>query len=698
MDLALSATASAHDADLRAAAFECSIEPTLLLDPDADVILDANPAACSLLGYDRALLRQTKVSTLHVGQLPALIVFTQAVLDKGAYWTDALTPRHATGQNLRIEYAGCVVPHDGRTLMLLTMSDLDARRRRYVDAAAEDHMRSGIATWQRVERVFQDIERENQLILRAAGEGIYGVNAEGKTTFVNPAAERMLGWTAEELVGKEIHPVVHHTHHDGRHYPDHDCPIYAAFRDGAVHQVDGEVFWRKDGSPVWVEYTSTPIRDRGVVVGAVVVFRDVSQRREADEKLHAALTEVDRLRERLELENAYLQEEIRIETNPRGIIGQSEAIQKTLRQVKLVAPTSAAVMITGESGTGKELIARAIHEASSRSDRPLIRVNCAAIPRELFESEFFGHVRGAFTGATRDRIGRFELADGGTLFLDEVGEIPLELQGKLLRVLQEGNFERVGEERTRTVDVRLIAATNRDLKQEVQRGRFREDLYFRLNVFPIESVPLRERREDIPLLAQHFLSSESKALKSDLRLSEGDARRLTRYDWPGNVRELQNVIERAAILAQNGRLRIDLPDVPGNQASPGSTRAKADARPAVMTATELRDHERANIVAALEACAGKVFGPGGAAEMLDMKPTTLASRIKALGIAGRQRPVYPRQARQEIGARLKSLLGGHGVVVPGKTGVLCNEVRQGTLQPAALGRDALAGRRRSRRA
>ena len=256
-------------------------------------------------------------------------------------------------------------------------------------------------------------------------------------------------------------------------------------------------------------------------------------------------------------------------------------------------------MITGESGTGKELIARAIHEASSRRDRPLIRVNCAAIPRELFESEFFGHVRGAFTGAMRDRIGRFELADGGTLFLDEVGEIPLELQGKLLRVLQEGKFERVGEERTRAVDVRVIAATNRDLKQEVQRGRFREDLYFRLNVFPVESVPLRERREDIPLLAQHFLNSESKALKSELRLSEGDARRLSRYDWPGNVRELQNVIERAAILAQNGRLRIDLPDVSGAQPSPGAQRVKADSRPAVMTSSEMRAHERANIVAAL---------------------------------------------------------------------------------------------------
>ena len=242
---------------------------------------------------------------------------------KGSYWTNALKPRHATGQPLRLEYTGSLVPHDGRPLMLLTLSDLEQRRRRDVDATAEDHMRSGIAAWQRVERVFHDIERENQLILRAAGEGIYGVNAEGKTTFVNPAAERMLGWTAEELVGKDIHSIVHHTHHDGSALSaTHDCPIYAAFRDGAVHQVDSEVFWRKDGTPVWVEYTSTPIRDRGIVVGAVIVFRDISQRREADEKLRAALAEVDRLRERLELENAYLQEEIRIEANQRGIIGQ----------------------------------------------------------------------------------------------------------------------------------------------------------------------------------------------------------------------------------------------------------------------------------------------------------------------------------------------------------------------------------------
>ncbi len=619
-------------ADLRSVAFEFLIEPALLLDPQSDRIVDANSAACTLLGYDRALLLDTRISALHEGQLAALIVFTQAVIAKGSYWSTSLTPRHATGKKLMLEYAATLVPRDGSQLLLLTMSDLEQRQRRNIDAVAEDHMRGGIAAWQRVERVFRDIERENQLILRAAGEGIYGVNAEGKTTFVNPAAERMLGWSADELVGTDIHAKVHHHHHDGRHYPHEDCPIYAAFRDGSIHTVENEVFWRKDGSPVWVEYTSTPIRDRSLVVGAVIVFRDVSQRREADEKLRAALAEVDRLRERLELENAYLQEEIRIETNPRGIIGQSDAIQKTLVQVKLVAPTSANVMVTGESGTGKELIARAIHEASGRSDRPLIRVNCAAIPRELFESEFFGHVRGAFTGAVRDRIGRFELADGGTLFLDEVGEIPLELQGKLLRVLQEGHFERVGEESTRSVDIRLIAATNRNLKDEIARGKFREDLYFRLNVFPIESVPLRERREDIPFLAQHFLTSEGKAFKASLRLSEGDARRLSRYDWPGNVRELQNVIERAAILAQNGRLRIDLPDHQGFNPTTGSGRPRADARPAVLTDEAMREQERANILAALQATSGKVFGRGGAAELMDIKPTTLASRMKALGI------------------------------------------------------------------
>jgi len=592
--------------------FEGAPQAMLVIDPANDRVLDANPAACRLFGYDREALTQARVTDLHPSQRPDLIVFSQAVLQKGRWWTRSLTPRHATGRELKVEYVGAAFGSDGK--LLLTATDLEELRRRNVDSEADYYVRGGLAEWQRVERFFRDIERENQLILSAAGEGIYGVNAEGKTTFVNPAAERMLGYTADELVGQDIHSMVHHSHADGSHYPGHDCPIYGAFRDGHIHTVGDEVFWR----------------NRGAVVGAVVVFRDVSLKREADEKLHAALEEVESLRQKLELENAYLQEEIRAESNHRGIIGTSAAIQSVLRQVELVAPTDATVLVTGESGTGKELIARAIHEASKRLDRPLIRVNCAAIPRELFESEFFGHVKGAFTGALRDRIGRFELADGGTLFLDEVGEIPLELQGKLLRVLQEGQFERVGEERTRHVDVRVIAATNRDLKSEVRKGRFREDLYFRLNVVPIESVPLRERRADIPLLAAHFLRGTGRKLKTEgLRLSEGDMRRLAGYDWPGNVRELENMIERAAILARDGRLRIELPD----SVRPAAV-AVADTAslPSLLTDADRRDRDRANITAALQSCGGRIFGPNGAAALLGVKPTTLASRIKVLGI------------------------------------------------------------------
>jgi formate hydrogenlyase transcriptional activator len=631
MSTALTLSPVAETAD---PVFEGAPQAMLVIDPAADRVLDANPAACRLFGYDRAALTQARVTDLHPAQRPDLIVFSQAVLQKGRWWTRGLTPRHATGRELKVEYVGAAFGNDGR--LLLTATDLEELRRRNVDAEADYYVRGGLAEWQRVERFFRDIERENQLILSAAGEGIYGVNAEGKTTFVNPAGERMLGYTAEELVGQDIHSMVHHSHADGSHYPGHDCPIYGAFRDGHIHTVGDEVFWRKDGTSFWVEYTSTPIRDRGAVVGAVVVFRDVSLKREADEKLRAALEEVESLRQKLELENAYLQEEIRAESNHRGIIGTSAAIQSVLRQVELVAPTDATVLVTGESGTGKELIARAIHEASKRPDRPLIRVNCAAIPRELFESEFFGHVKGAFTGALRDRIGRFELADGGTLFLDEVGEIPLELQGKLLRVLQEGQFERVGEERTRHVDVRVIAATNRDLKSEVRKGRFREDLYFRLNVVPIESVPLRERRADIPLLAAHFLRGTGRKLKTEgLRLSEGDMRRLAGYDWPGNVRELENMIERAAILARDGRLRIELPD----SARPAMVMVEDTSAPlpALLTDADRRDRDRANITAALQSCGGRIFGPNGAAALLGVKPTTLASRIKVLGIdrAGR---------------------------------------------------------------
>jgi PAS domain S-box-containing protein len=612
-------------------AFEHAGEAAIAVDPALDIIVDANAPAAALLGYARHELTGMRASALHPEQLPALIVFSQAVMLKGRYWTQALSPRHADGRMLELEYGASVIPRAEGPLLLVKMYDIAERQRRIFNQEADLFMRSGLSEWQRAERFFQDIERENRLILSAAGDGIYGVNTEGTTTFVNPAAERMLGWKGGEIVGKNMHKTVHHTHADGRTYANDDCPIYQAFRDGIVHKVDNEVFWRKDGRALHVEYTSTPLRDRGRLIGAVIVFRDITQRRETDEKLRTALAEVDRLRVRLERENEYLQDEIRSETGHRGIIGRSAALQKIVSQIELVAHTDATVLITGESGTGKELIARAIHQASRRAGRPLIRVNCAAIPRELFESEFFGHVKGAFTSAVRDRVGRFELADGATLFLDEVGEIPLELQGKLLRVLQEKQFERVGEERTRHVDVRIVAATNRSLKNDVKAGRFREDLFYRLDVFPIESVPLRERPEDIPLLAQHALDGAiAKLNASKIRLTSSDIDRLTAYDWPGNVRELENVIERAVILASNGRLRISLPVIE-TRARTSKTAVAASAA-AIMTEGERRSRDRANIEAALRATDGKIFGADGAAVLLEVPPTTLISRMKSLGV------------------------------------------------------------------
>ena len=612
--------------------FEHGPEAALVIDPAKDAIVDANPAAAALLAMSRADLRASKASALHPGQLPQLIVFTQAVMMKGSYWTHTLSPRHADGRLLKLECSGTMLPTAAGPLLLVVMHDVAERQRRLVNQEADLFMRSGLAEWQRAERFFLDVERENRLILGAAGDGIYGVNRDGITTFLNPAAERMLGWKAGEIVGREMHRTVHHTHTDGSCYPNEDCPIYAAFRDGIIHQVDNEVFWRKDGTPFHVEYTSTPLRDRGVLIGAVIVFRDISQRRETEERLRRALGEVEELRARLERENEYLLDEIRSEMRHRGIIGRNAAMQKVVSQIELVAQTDATVLITGESGTGKELIARAIHEASRRSARPLIRVNCAAIPRELFESEFFGHAKGAFTGAFRDRIGRFELADGATIFLDEVGEIPLELQGKLLRVLQEKQFERVGEERTRSVDVRIVAATNRSLKADVQAGRFREDLYYRLDVFPIHSVALRERPDDIPLLAQHALDGVvGKLNRPKIRLTASDIDRLQRYEWPGNVRELENVIERAAILASNGRLRINLPTVDTGTRT-ARTQAQGAEPPAIVTEPERRQRDRDNIEAALRLAAGRIFGDDGAAALLGIPPTTLVSRMKALDI------------------------------------------------------------------
>jgi transcriptional regulator with GAF, ATPase, and Fis domain len=322
------------------------------------------------------------------------------------------------------------------------------------------------------------------------------------------------------------------------------------------------------------------------------------------------------------------------------IIGGSRALRQVMDQVEAVAATDATVLITGESGTGKELLAKEVHRRGRRSKRPFVKVNCSAIPREIFESEFFGHAQGAFTGAVRERPGRFHIADGGTIFLDEIGELPVEMQPKLLRVLQEGEYERVGEDRTRRVDVRVIAATNQNLGDEVRARRFRQDLFYRLNVFPLELPPLRARQDDIPQLATHTIARMSKRHRMPAPpLTSKDIECLQRYEWPGNIRELQNVLERAVILSKGVRLCLDAA-LPFFDSASSQPILPSDSRgdDVVLTERECRERERANVMRALERSEGRIYGRGGAAELLGINPTTLASRLRALKITvGRAR-------------------------------------------------------------
>lgn len=395
-------------------------------------------------------------------------------------------------------------------------------------------------------------------------------------------------------------------------------------------------------------YSGHPLIFRDEIFGVLAVFSRTSVSDQEFAWLRAfadnasvaianarAFEEINSLKHQLQLENEYLRDEIRTAQAFDGMIGQSPGLQKVLKQVELVASTDTSVLILGESGVGKELIARAIHDQSPRADRPLVKVNCASIPRELFESEFFGHVEGSFTGATRDRAGRFELADGGTLLLDEVGEIPLEMQSKLLRVLQEGTYERIGEEKTRSADVRIIAATNRDLEEEVREKRFRQDLYYRLSVFPLEVVPLRNRKDDIPHLTSHFLEQSSRKIGIETpKLKQRHIIELQQYHWPGNIRELQNVVERAVISCRSGPLYFHLPQsaIASIDNIEQNDTLKSSNLHELLTDKELRNFERQNLVAVLKKSNWKISGIGGAADFLGVHPATLSSRMRTMKI------------------------------------------------------------------
>lgn len=461
---------------------------------------------------------------------------------------------------------------------------------------------------------------DSELLLNAVGEGIYGLDNEGRAIFINPAAEAMTGWSAAELLGKNIHQFHHHTYSNGEPYPACDCKIFNTAIDGVSRQVTGEVFWRKDGSSFPVEYTTQAVYKNNQLIGAVAVFRDVSQQQQIELALRSALENVQSLTEQLKAENTYLQNELAQEWSSAGLVGKSAIVKKMLSQVELVARTDSTVLILGENGTGKELVARNIHALSQRKNSTMVKVNCAAFTPSLLESELFGHEKGAFTGAMERRKGRFELANGGTLFLDEIGELSMEAQGKLLRVLQEQEFERVGGSETIKVNIRIIAATNRDLSAMIANDTFRIDLFYRLNVFPVTVPPLRDRHEDIPLLSQAIISTLNKKLGKNISaISNRSLTQLMQYQWPGNIRELQNVLEREIILTTTSTLNFNF-----------KSNAKAITPKLAETMAEV---EARHILTTLKACKWRIGGDMGAAKQLGLPESTLRSRMKKLRIS-----------------------------------------------------------------
>lgn len=467
----------------------------------------------------------------------------------------------------------------------------------------------------------EKLQQRRALVVAASLDGVWEWDAATDVVQYSDRFAELLGYTSVEVT-----PTLDFFR--GVLHPDDSEQLWSAVERHLSEGIPYDVECRlrtKSGVYRWFRTRGQAQRDpNGRPTWMAGSLQDIDQQKRAETELRIALEEVERLSEQLRAENIYLQEEITTSLGFDEVVGESAPWRGILRQIEHVATTNASVLLLGETGTGKELLARAIHDRSPRKERPLVKVNLAALPSSLIESELFGHVKGAFTGAVADKIGRFQLADGGTLFLDEIGELDPELQTKLLRVLQEGEFERIGSPQTHQVDVRIVAATNRDLRGAMEEGRFRPDLYYRLAVFPIDVPPLRLRRDDIPLLTWHFIAKKQGRLGKTIRSIPAHVMQaLVDYDWPGNVRELENVIERAMILTSTPVL--DLPEV---------------LTPVVKTAHSMhvapcREIDRAAILAALEACGGKIKGAGNAAERLGLKPSTLRYRMKTLGI---QRP------------------------------------------------------------
>lgn len=446
--------------------------------------------------------------------------------------------------------------------------------------------------------------------------GILWHDLYGNFFRVNAEAARLLGYSQEELVTKQVFDI------DVIYNLKKMEELWDKIYKNGVHHFES-IQKRKDGS-LYPAELMTVIFTFEEKEYACTFFSDISARKEKDEKLCNVLNELEEAKRQLTRENIYLKEEIGQTYNSHEIIGDSKVLKELLERVGQVAKTKATVLILGETGTGKELIARIIHEMSGRQSRSLVKVNCAALPATLIESELFGHEKGAYTGATSAKAGKFELADKGTIFLDEIGEMPLELQAKLLRVLQEGEFERLGSEQTTRVDVRVIAATNRNLEMLINNGEFREDLYYRLKVFPVICPPLRKRKEDIPKLTHYFIKKYAGEIGRKIEsVPEEEIQKLINYHWPGNLREFQNLIESSVITSVDGVFRLE------HYMNPFGKQSAAPPE----TLGTLEDFERSHIMRVLEACDWKVSGEKGAAQVLGMNAQTLFSKMKKMGIS-----------------------------------------------------------------
>ncbi len=477
------------------------------------------------------------------------------------------------------------------------------------------------------EKEIEDKEKKLRRIVNSAMDGIIDLDYNFVIRMMNPAAEKLFHCELSNAVGNNFLNLLSE---QGKNIFKNSINELQKLPEGEkyIWITDSLNIRCKNGAEFPAEATISQYEVNNEIF-FTVILRNINEKLAAEKKI-----------QNLELETEYLKEEIKLLNDFDEIIGQSKPVMNLLKEINLVAKTNSTVLISGETGTGKELVARAIHSASERKSKQLIKVNCSAIPAALIESEFFGHVPGAFTGATKPRIGRFQIADGGTIFLDEIGDLQLDLQSKLLRVLQEGEFEPVGSSETKKVDVRVIAATNRNLKEEVKAGKFRQDLYYRLNVYPIIVPPLRERGNDIIKLANEFILRYSRKLGKEIpRLTHESIKRLISYNWPGNVRELQNVIERAVIISKNDKIILDkiLPD---NYDTKNNTVRDAETKEKILSQEELLNLEKENIIRALNSTSWKISGKDGAARLLGLPPTTLNSRLKGLGIKKNKNTVY----------------------------------------------------------